>query len=322
MRTVEEAWKTIINWFEKTKPELLAYLNEGAKESEIADLESHIGRRLPEDLRASLLLYNGSSRIFLYDGYDVSRLLPIAEIKKEYDYRFKFASELKKEMAEDEDEQHFSENDIPVLWFSTGDHSLLNSETGNLYFQSHDGGSGKIFDNFADFLNTVAKNVTTGRFIIGKYGYMTGLTAKELWNNVLEKAKHEYPQICFGEKIESYLRVMIRKAIKSKLGNDFFASLNLDLPAMVNKIYYQTNGQKNEVKWFYFDGEKFALSNVEQSIEKMLDADLTKGLMFPLFRNKTSEIGINLNTHKLYHNSAELDYDLMDLLLNYLNTDN
>ena len=115
---------------------------------------------------------------------------------------------------------------------------------------------------------------------------------------------------------------MIMIGIKKKHGNAFFSKVKYEMPGMLNAIFKQTDGQTDETRWFKYNDECFVLSKAEQAIEQMLDADLTKGLMFPLFYNKNSEIGINLNTHKLYHNSTELDYDLMDLLLNYLNTNN
>jgi len=58
---MQEAWNRIVAWCERYAPEVLAGLNPGATDAEIADAEAHLGVTFPDDLRELYRLHNGQS---------------------------------------------------------------------------------------------------------------------------------------------------------------------------------------------------------------------------------------------------------------------
>ena len=58
---MNEAWQRIAAWCERYAPELLAGLNPGATDTEIADAEAHLGVTFPDDLREFYRLHDGQS---------------------------------------------------------------------------------------------------------------------------------------------------------------------------------------------------------------------------------------------------------------------
>ena len=59
MAAIHEAWDRLETWARKNDPDLLEYLNAGATEDELADLQQRLGRELPGDVIDSLRRYNG-----------------------------------------------------------------------------------------------------------------------------------------------------------------------------------------------------------------------------------------------------------------------
>jgi cell wall assembly regulator SMI1 len=57
---VEGAWRRLERWFRKHQPEVLDHLNPGATAAEIASFEKAIGQPLPQEVRQSFQLHNGS----------------------------------------------------------------------------------------------------------------------------------------------------------------------------------------------------------------------------------------------------------------------
>jgi hypothetical protein len=221
MRSIKDSWKIIKNWFSENKPDLLQNLNEGASAEEINELEMLVGYSIPADLKESLTLHNGTKNIFLYDGYDVSRLLSINKIIEEYKYRNKFAIDIKRDLSESDSEEKFESTDLPVLWFATGDLSLINPSNGSLSFSSHDGSEGKSFPSFKAFLNSVSENLLSGKYVIGKYGYMTALTADFLWENLSSKITGKYPNATIFGNGEKFPSRLYRRIISSKFDKEF-----------------------------------------------------------------------------------------------------
>ena len=58
---MHEIWKRIDRWLEANAPDLLASLNPGASDQEIAETESFLGVTFPDDVRASYRIHNGQA---------------------------------------------------------------------------------------------------------------------------------------------------------------------------------------------------------------------------------------------------------------------
>ena len=59
---IDQTWNRVENWLRQNRPNYYSALGDGASESEIQQLEDTVGRRLPEEVRASLRRHNGQDR--------------------------------------------------------------------------------------------------------------------------------------------------------------------------------------------------------------------------------------------------------------------
>jgi cell wall assembly regulator SMI1 len=85
METVKSAWHRISAWYAANTPDGTLVLAPGASEIEIVNFENEIGLHLPEDLRASFALHNGTLNegYLLYHG-ELLSLKKISKLCKEY----------------------------------------------------------------------------------------------------------------------------------------------------------------------------------------------------------------------------------------------
>ncbi|MDR2298266.1 MAG: SMI1/KNR4 family protein [Comamonas sp.] len=67
---LQHNWNRIARWYATNTPQGTLVLAKGASEDEIAELETALGQRLPDDLRHSLSLHNGAANegYLLYHG--------------------------------------------------------------------------------------------------------------------------------------------------------------------------------------------------------------------------------------------------------------
>src|SRR5262249_40167543 len=65
---MNELWQRITTWFANNVPPDLFSLAEGANEAEIKATESILGLRLPDDVRESYLLHNGSNEWAIFEN--------------------------------------------------------------------------------------------------------------------------------------------------------------------------------------------------------------------------------------------------------------
>ncbi|MDR0212977.1 MAG: SMI1/KNR4 family protein [Comamonas sp.] len=67
---LQHNWNRIARWYATNTPQGTLVLDKGASEDEIAELETALGQRLPDDLRHSLSLHNGAANegYLLYHG--------------------------------------------------------------------------------------------------------------------------------------------------------------------------------------------------------------------------------------------------------------
>ncbi len=58
---MQDAWNRIVAWCERYAPEVLAGLNPGATDAQIAEAEAHLGVAFPDDLRELYRLHDGQN---------------------------------------------------------------------------------------------------------------------------------------------------------------------------------------------------------------------------------------------------------------------
>lgn len=80
---IEEIWKRLENWLRSNAPDILEDLRSGATKEQIKELEQFVDTELPEDFKASHLIFNGTYEegLGLIDGCE---LLSIERIKEEW----------------------------------------------------------------------------------------------------------------------------------------------------------------------------------------------------------------------------------------------
>lgn len=82
--TIEQSWQTIAKWATTNAPGLLSSLRRGATQGDIEAAEQRLGLRLPDDLRASLRLYDGQD----LQGpslFESSYLFPLTHVVAEWE---------------------------------------------------------------------------------------------------------------------------------------------------------------------------------------------------------------------------------------------
>ncbi|RYG64205.1 glucan biosynthesis protein [bacterium] len=85
METIASAWQRISAWYAANTPPQTFLLAPGANEAEIAHFESEVGFRLPEDLRASFALHNGTlNNAFLLHFGELLSLEQILQLHSSY----------------------------------------------------------------------------------------------------------------------------------------------------------------------------------------------------------------------------------------------
>lgn len=86
-QNLQHNWSRIARWYAANTPQGTLVLAEGASEDEIAELETALGLRLPDDLRHSLSLHNGAANegYLLYHGelLSTARILEIWQMYRD-----------------------------------------------------------------------------------------------------------------------------------------------------------------------------------------------------------------------------------------------
>ncbi|MCP4221161.1 MAG: hypothetical protein GY765_41410 [bacterium] len=320
MNEIKEYWDRIEQWLSKNMPDGLSKLAGGASEEDIAAFETDMGTRLPADFRASPAIHNGNNKktVLLNDGRDIFQLLSLDEIKEEYRRRNKNKEEISE--AYREAGETFSGRDLPVLYFSTGDYTCLNTGTGILSYVSHDGDSSKLKD-FGTLLKMNADNLESGRFYIDQYGSIGTLYIDEVWKKVAELPE-------FSGRLNEPLHRSKRKVLR-----EFFKAKGSSYDHEVNEHFERTytinhNGQVSG-GFLFFDGEEhFEFLSAEGFMEEYEEPASSGAFLLPIFKNRESgntifiepkTDGYNTSAlHKKYESQKRVErmpQDLVDILL-------
>jgi cell wall assembly regulator SMI1 len=149
---VARSWDRIFAWYDANTPPGTLAANPGASERQVAELESLVGTRLPDEFRASCRLLDGTRRGWLlYHG----ALLPLAGIAAEWQWYRKQAEQGYGEGPDYECRQVESPEIKPVWWTPLrlpitdnggGDHDMLDLDPaaggsrGQIIHMSHEVG--------------------------------------------------------------------------------------------------------------------------------------------------------------------------------------
>ncbi|HEY7348277.1 MAG TPA: SMI1/KNR4 family protein [Ktedonobacterales bacterium] len=80
MQTMEEVWKRIEVWLATHASHILGYLQPGATDEEIRQAEVVMGVELPEDVKASYRLHNGSAHLPLIERLSLNSLEEMVQL--------------------------------------------------------------------------------------------------------------------------------------------------------------------------------------------------------------------------------------------------
>src|SRR5215216_8159346 len=116
MKTIESAWQRISVWYDANTPAGTLILAPGATSEEISRLENEIGFALPDDLRASLALHNGS----LNGGFllNYGELLSVEQILYWHRTFWQWQTDEQWGLAEGGYDVEYAEDSIKHIWWN------------------------------------------------------------------------------------------------------------------------------------------------------------------------------------------------------------
>lgn len=173
---MDKLWQRIERWIAANTDGDLA-LRPGAPESEIAAFEAQLGRRLPEDLRASYLIHDGQDMpsVRWFDGE--RRLHPLASIAKEWADGYADETEDPDGPAEDPRAMHIMQHRdrVPLIGvqYWDGDNVYCDflpgpkGREGQLLYRM-DIELGVIASSWREFLEEYARKLEAGELIYTK----------------------------------------------------------------------------------------------------------------------------------------------------------
>jgi cell wall assembly regulator SMI1 len=189
MHTVNVSWRKVISWYDVNGPSGPLKLGAGALDKDISDLESLMGMALPNDVRESYRLHNGTTDlggIFSYGYY----LLAIKEISKTWQ---EFARGIKKGIFDGMNDLIEVKGPIKKNWWNLkwipitgsggGDFRCIDmdpSDTGHIgqiiYF-NHEAGPKRVeASSWTEYLSDFADGLTNGKFTFNTEGTLVPKT--------------------------------------------------------------------------------------------------------------------------------------------------
>jgi cell wall assembly regulator SMI1 len=174
---IASVWARIEAWHLENTPRGTLSFAAGAGEEEIRAFEREVGFRLPEDLRASFALHNGSEDTFLLDH---GPLLPLAEVLRQRDqYR-----QWQEQEGWGRSEAYATEvvgGAIKPAWWNplrlpltdnSGDHIIADFDPseggcpGQIIEHDHEvGPRGVLAPSFGEWLAAIAEGLEAGKYV-------------------------------------------------------------------------------------------------------------------------------------------------------------
>jgi cell wall assembly regulator SMI1 len=168
--SVRESWKRIADWYDGSPRRGLIILEAGATEGQLEALERAIGSRLPDDVRESYLLHNGTS-----DLLGVGEVMPLNRVEAMWQMYAAWQHENGYGLGPDWDPRDI-EGPIKPIWWSAlripvthnggGDSVMIDLDPaeggtgGQVIWFSHEVGPEKVLArSWGEWLNGIAKEL-------------------------------------------------------------------------------------------------------------------------------------------------------------------
>lgn len=174
---IAAVWKRIAAWYETNTPPGTLVLSPGASEDALTAFEREIGFRLPDDLRASFALHNGSQETFLLFHGELLSLERILRQRREY-------LQWQEQDGWGTGEEYATEGiegPIKPVWWNplrlpltdnSGDHIIADfdpadgGQPGQIIEHSHETGPSRaLARTFAEWLLEIAEGLENGQYV-------------------------------------------------------------------------------------------------------------------------------------------------------------
>lgn len=178
---MQEIWERIEAWLKTHAPGAMNNLHEGATEEDTAQLEAKLGYQLPNDLRSSLFIHNGTVSCFA-DGWE---LLGTDGIWREQQIQLQVLHGLQEEAGETEGEERiwwWYPHWIPLASFGNGDLLCVEvdptsgEQFGQIIEFWHEAYSMWVAPNFQAVLSAFANHLEAGEYALDEFGCLRSKT--------------------------------------------------------------------------------------------------------------------------------------------------
>lgn len=180
-RSIQEIWVQIETWLMANAPNVLDFIQPGASEAQISDLERSLSIQLPEDVKSSYRIHNGQ-RAYTYGLMSGREFLSLERIKDEWQAWKELLDDGTFETDDGQDQGSepaqgicnvwWSPGWIPLTYDGSGNHDCLdlNPAEGGTYGQIitmwHDDPVREIVaPSFCDWLRQQGEGLASGRLI-------------------------------------------------------------------------------------------------------------------------------------------------------------
>ncbi|GHO96794.1 hypothetical protein KSF_068420 [Reticulibacter mediterranei] len=180
---MQEIWKRIEAWLGAHTPEVMNNVYAGAAEEDIRQLEMKLGYQLPDDLRDSLRIHNGTASWFV-DGWE---LLSVDRIWQEQQVQLEVLHDLQEEAGEIEAGERvwwWYPHWIPFASFGNGDLLCVEvdpssgEQSGQIIEFYHESYSLWIAPNFQAVLSAFADHLEAGGYALDEFGGLRSKTRR------------------------------------------------------------------------------------------------------------------------------------------------
>lgn len=174
---IASAWRRIAAWHKAYTPAGTLTLSPGASEEEITAFEREVGFRLPDDLRASFALHNGSEDTFLLWHGELLSLEQILRQRREY---LRWQEQDGWGVGKQYETEDVEEPIKPIWWSplrlpltdNSGDHGIADfdpaegGQRGQIIEHSHETGPSRVLARtFGEWLLVIAGGLEGGQYI-------------------------------------------------------------------------------------------------------------------------------------------------------------
>jgi cell wall assembly regulator SMI1 len=172
---MQEIWERIEAWLKTYTPQIMNNVYAGAAEEDIEQLEMKLGYQLPDDLRDSLRIHNGTASCFV-DGWE---LLSVDRIWQEQQMQLEVLHDLQEEAGEIEEGERvwwWYPHWIPFASFGNGDLLCVEvdpssgEQFGWIIEFYHEMYSLWIAPNFQAVLSAFADHLEMGEYTLDEFG--------------------------------------------------------------------------------------------------------------------------------------------------------